>query len=586
MIHQCCIRGGRGRKERQRMWWRIDKKKEMVYDKAVYERCCVTKKDGVRVCVTKLCVEDGVCESCVWKRACEILCVKDGVWQSCVWMSGSNVGKKTSERGGTRRRQATHIMGLFARSNRLCSNLHTQVSHANVTSIATCPTSPKILTLPPNVSTVSPNRNDLTASHGRSYCACMKPFGNLTWPCTKNSQNLLRNLLRNLAEPDLALHQSLPDLLRNLLQNPIEPDPGTFSGTFSGTLLNLTWHCTTASQTFSGTFSGILLNLTWLCTKAFQSFSGSLFGTLLNLTRLCTKASRNLLRNLLRNPIEPDLASHQSLPEPSPEPSLEPRPSPEPFSEPCWTRPGFAPKPPRSSPEPSPEPRWTWSGSAPKPPRPSAEPSPEPCWTWPGSALKPPRPAPEPFLEPSGTLWNLTWLSTKASQTCSGTFGTFSGTSLNLHQCTPELYWAEDPISLRCWGIKGPNTVTPHVKPSACYEMKVMTWDGGRRWWLDGKENPCHPLAMRGLEPTATLTCRSPSKPWQYSHLWPTRCCQDRVKGALVYCFIEFQLVLRQATVFLVERDPCFHQLLDEVPGSALRRLHLQLEACHFSVSQ
>jgi len=50
----------------------------------------------------------------------------------------------------------------------------------------------------------------------------------------------------------------------------------------------------------------------------------------------------------------------------------------------------------------------------------------------------------------------VTWLCTKASQTFSGTFGTFSGTSLNLtrrlHQCTPELFWAEDPISLRCWG--------------------------------------------------------------------------------------------------------------------------------------
>jgi len=55
----------------------------------------------------------------------------------------------------------------------------------------------------------------------------------------------------------------------------------------------------------------------------------------------------------------------------------------------------------------------------------------------------------------------LFWLCTKASQTFSGTFRTFrtfSGTSLNLtrrvHQCTPELFWAEDPISLRCWGKK------------------------------------------------------------------------------------------------------------------------------------
>ena len=51
------------------------------------------------------------------------------------------------------------------------------------------------------------------------------------------------------------------------------------------------------------------------------------------------------------------------------------------------------------------------------------------------------------------TLLNLTWLCTKPSQTFSGTF---SGTLLNLtrclHQCTPELFWAEDPISFRCWG--------------------------------------------------------------------------------------------------------------------------------------
>ena len=67
------------------------------------------------------------------------------------------------------------------------------------------------------------------------------------------------------------------------------------------------------------------------------------------------------------------------------------------------------------------------------------------CWTWPGSAPKPP-----------GTF--------------SGTFGTFSGTSLNLIrrlQCTPELFWAEDPISLRCRGKMPANTgdvAMKHVK--------------------------------------------------------------------------------------------------------------------------
>jgi len=44
---------------------------------------------------------------------------------------------------------------------------------------------------------------------------------NLTWLCTKVSQTFSR---LNLVEPDLALHQSLPDLLRNLLRNPVELD--------------------------------------------------------------------------------------------------------------------------------------------------------------------------------------------------------------------------------------------------------------------------------------------------------------------------------------------------------------------------
>ena len=110
--------------------------------------------------------------------------------------------------------------------------------------------------------------------------------------------------------------------------------PGTFSGTFSRTLLNLTWLCTKASQTFagtlsgtfSGTFSRTLLNLTWLCPKASREPSpGTFSASLLNLTWLCIKASQ-LLRNLLQNPVEPDLSLT-----PSPEPS-----------------------------EPSPEPRWTW----------------------------------------------------------------------------------------------------------------------------------------------------------------------------------------------------------------------------------
>ena len=218
-----------------------------------------------------------------------------------------------------------------------------------------------------------------------------------------------QGLLRALVEPDLALHQSLPDLLHNLLRIPVKPDPAL--------------HQSVPSPEPSPEPSLALHH---------QSLP-------------------HLLWNLLRNPVERDLALHQSLPEPSPQR----------FPKPCLTWPGSAPKPPKPSPEPflepSPEPCWTWAGSPPNPPWPSLEPflepSPEPCWTWLGFAPRLPGTFSGTF---SGTLLNLTYLCTKASQTFSGTFGTFSGTSLNLtrrlHQCTPELFWAEDPISLRCWG--------------------------------------------------------------------------------------------------------------------------------------
>ena len=153
----------------------------------------------------------------------------------------------------------------------------------------------------------------------------------------------------------------------------------TFSGTFSGTPVELDLPLHKASQTFSRTFSETLLNLTWLCTKASQAFSKTFYRTRWTWLGFAARLPGTFSGNLLRNPVEPDLALHQSLP---------------------------------ASPEPAPEP------------------SPEPCWTWPVSAPK----------------------------TFYGTFGTFSGTSLNLtrrlHQCTPELFWAEDPISLRCWGTK------------------------------------------------------------------------------------------------------------------------------------
>ena len=45
----------------------------------------------------------------------------------------------------------------------------------------------------------------------------------------------------------------------------------------------------------------------------------------------------------------------------------------------------------------------------------------------------------------------------------------------NLHQMFPPYQKLKDQI-------------TPHVKPSDCDEKKVMTWDGGSRWWSDGEE--------------------------------------------------------------------------------------------------
>jgi hypothetical protein len=40
------------------------------------------------------------------------------------------------------------------------------------------------------------------------FCNLLRSPLNLTWLCNKASWNLLRNLLRNPVEPDLALHQN------------------------------------------------------------------------------------------------------------------------------------------------------------------------------------------------------------------------------------------------------------------------------------------------------------------------------------------------------------------------------------------
>ena len=127
-----------------------------------------------------------------------------------------------------------------------------------------------------------------------------------------------------------------------------------------------------------------MLNLTRLCTKASESFPGTLIETLLNLT---------FSGNFLRNPVEPDLALHQNLPNLLRIPvecdlSLH-QTLPDLLRNLFWNllrnpvELGFAPMLP-----------GTFSGS------------PESCWTRPYQAC----------------------LCTKASQTFSGTFGTFFGT--------------------------------------------------------------------------------------------------------------------------------------------------------------
>ena len=71
------------------------------------------------------------------------------------------------------------------------------------------------------------------------FCNLPRNPLNLTWLCTTASWNLLRNILRNPAEPET----SLPDLLGNL-RIPSEPSPEP----------RWTWPgaCTSAHQSYSG----------------------------------------------------------------------------------------------------------------------------------------------------------------------------------------------------------------------------------------------------------------------------------------------------------------------------------------------
>ena len=313
---------------------------------------------------------------------------------------------------------------------------------------------------------------------------------NLAWLCTKASQSFPGTFFETL----LILTWLCTKAFRNLQLVPepcwtwsgFAPKPPRPSPNFSGPCWIWPGSAPKPPRTFSGSFSGTLLNLTWLCTKASHTFSGffsgTFSGTMLNHVEpdlALHQSLPDLLRNLLRNPVELDLALHQAFLEPFPEPSPEscwtwlgfaprlpgtfsgtcsrtlldltwlctkslPEPSPESVPEPCWTWPDFAPKLPRPSPEPFLKPCWTWPGSAPKPPRPSPDFSSDRCWSWPGFAPKLPGTFSRTF---SGTLLNLTWLCTKASQTFSGFFsGTFSGTLLNhvepdlaLHQSLPDL---------------------------------------------------------------------------------------------------------------------------------------------------
>ena len=88
------------------------------------------------------------------------------------------------------------------------------------------------------------------------------------------------------------------------------------------------------------------------------------------------------------------------------------------------------------------------------------------CWTWPGPAPKIPKPSPGPSLKSSpepveplhqslpdllqNLLRNPVEPDLALHQSLPEPF--FGNLTRRLHQCTPELFWAEDPISLRCWG--------------------------------------------------------------------------------------------------------------------------------------
>ena len=261
----------------------------------------------------------------------------------------------------------------------------------------------------------------------------------LRWYPQQPQRFIFRNLSEACCEakrwkpcPDLALHQRFPKLPGTALQpstGPVEPDLALHQGFLEPSPEPSPEPC----WPWPGSAPKPPRPSAEPCPEPCWTWP-TLHQSLRNLLRnpvepdWLHRSLLDLLRNLLRNPVEPDLALHQSLPEFSLEPSPEP----------CWTWPGSAPKPPGPFPEPSPEPCWTWPGSAPKPPRPSLEPSPEPC----DLALH--QSLPGTF---SGTLLNLTWLSTKVSWNL---LWNPVEPDLALHQSLPDLHWnlLKNPVEL------------------------------------------------------------------------------------------------------------------------------------------
>ena len=96
------------------------------------------------------------------------------------------------------------------------------------------------------------------------------------------------------------------------------------------------------------------------------------------------------------------------------------------------------------------------------------------------------------YMEPSGTFRKLPPESTPAhAGTLRNLLEPSSGTcSSDPHRHTPELIWAEDPISLRCWG-KTPRTEVPKFEPDCLLNKK------------NSSESPDAPLQSHGPRPAS-----------------------------------------------------------------------------------